>query len=557
MSTPFKNFLNSKGISAKKLAKKAGINPGTLSRIINGHTKKPSKEVSGKIAQALDIRVYELEQLLEITEEGTWQSEFNKYLREWIADSKLVYSAPACAFLSGEHAVVFGHPAVYLPLPLRLYIKLEASSQFEGIYIDEFKCPHPNKKLTNSIIADTDTISHYRSRNCSTAGQQESLLSIFESVINPFLKSEFRGVGFRICVLSSYPIAVGLNSSGALSACIAEALTDHFIDIEKLKLYFELTSRTRQEVAMLLAWAIENCFHGGCSSGAGATISFNGRLGRHPILYSISKRSYLSYKCSTGWNSVSVSESEQGFRTLSNIKRFIFDPGANVENLPDYPNPPNYNVTILYSGTPSRTEAVLNRDIRSYIKESKERVDHVCKLFDKTFKLEDVQRTLAVHRYDIIEKIYLNDQFDGDKSSQMAHAYFELLSEALGSISIAIFNSIVANWSSTPDLMNSYQALLCGMNLSTPKIESLINRIKYMSMDEETYDKQTSSSLGLKITGAGIGGDVLALSLLSKDTHENLINNIKKGGHVVHFDSCSLSSQDWNSPVDGVRQEKI
>ena len=27
------------------------------------------------------------------------------------------YSAPACVFLAGEHAVMFGHAALYLPLP--------------------------------------------------------------------------------------------------------------------------------------------------------------------------------------------------------------------------------------------------------------------------------------------------------------------------------------------------------------------------------------------------------------------------------------------------------
>lgn len=555
MSTLFKEFLDNKGITGRNLAKQTGITKGTISRIINGKTKRPSKENQEKIAQVLNIRISELERLLGLVEEQTWQHEFSKYLHEWIVDSKLVYSAPACVFLSGEHAVVFGHPAIYLPLPLRLYIKLEAGIKFEGIYIDEFKCPHPNKKLEISSILDTDVISHYRS--CSTANQQESLLSVFKSVINPFLKSEFEGIGFRVSVLSGYPIAVGLNSSGALSACIAKALIDQFIDVQKLKHYFELNSLKEYEVAMLLAWAIENCFHGGCSSGAGATVSFNGRVGRHPILYSISKRSHLLHKYSTGWSPVSVSESERGFKTLSEIKRFTFDPGAHVENLPDYPSPPDYNITVLYSGMPSRTEAVLNRDVRSYIKESKERVEHVCEMFDQTFEEGEIQTTLAAHRYDIIEKIYLNNQFDGDKSSQMAHAYFELLSEALGSVSLAIFNSIVADWFSIPVLMNSYQALLCGMNLSTPKIETLINKIKYMSMKGEVYDQQISSRLGVKITGAGKGGDVLVLSLLSKNAHESLVDDIKKCGYMAHFESCSLSSEAWNASVDGVRKEEI
>jgi len=549
----FSKLLAQKGCSSYKLTKESGVDKGTISKLVNGKLHSTGPENLEKIARCLQITTDDLSKRftnpeLYLSEDS---SKFDEFLATWAANADLVYSAPACAFISGEHAVVFGHPAIYLPLPLRLYIKVEASHQIEGIFIDEFKCPHPQKE--EMTILNTQLIQDYGS--CPIEEQKRLLLSLFSSVIAPYLKREFRDIGFRVNVLSGFPVAVGLASSGALSACIAKALLDNFIDIEKFKLSFELGAQDNQEVAMLLAWAIENCFHGGCSSGAGASVSFNGRLGRHPIVYSITKRSYLSHKHLDGWNSVSISESEQGFRLLSKIKRFIFDPGECLENLPNYPEPPPYNVTILYSGVPSRTEAVLKRDVRSYAKESTERVAHVCKMFDEQFKVEEVQRSLAIHRYEIIEKIYFNTEFKGDKSEQMSRAYFELLSEALGSISIATFNSIVSDWSAVPEFMNSYQSLLCGMGLSHPTIESLINQLKFLSMERQPREAQLVSRLGVKITGAGKGGDILVLSLAEKNTHQDLVNKIKKEGCIIHFNSCELSDYEWNSPVSGVSKE--
>ena len=550
----FNKLLKQKGYSAYRLVKESKVDKGTISKLINGRLHSTGPENLEKIARCLQITIDELSKRFSHPDLylSDQRSKFDEFLATWAANADLVYSAPACAFLSGEHAVVFGHPAIYLPLPLRLYIKVEASHQIEGIFIDDFKCPHPKEEM---IILNTELIQDYGS--CPIEEQKRVLLSLFLSIINPFLKSEFHGMGFRVSVLSSFPVAVGLASSSALSACISKALFDEFINIEKFKLYFDLGDQENQEVAMLLAWAIENCFHGGRSSGAGSTVSFNGRLGRHPILYSIAKRSYLLHRHLEGWNPVIISESEQGFRTLSKIKRFIFDPGECLQNLPDYPEPPPYNITVLYSGVPSRTEAVLKRDIRSYVRESAERVVHVCEIFDRKFKEEEIQRSLAIHRYEIIEKIYLNSQLSNDKSDQMSHAYFELLSEALGSISIGAFNSVVSDWSSVPHLMNSYQALLCGMGLSHPAIESLISKLKSASIEEQLRQDQLEPRLGAKITGAGKGGDILVLSLFDKDVHQNLIVKSSEGAHAIHFDSCELSDSEWNSLVQGVRKEKL
>lgn len=546
-----------------------GIDKGTISKIATGDTSCPTPDYLKKIAEILKIDTNKLIDLFNRPDiflkqpdiflgecspnNKSTQSNFEDILACWTAKADLVYSAPTCTFLSGEHCVVFGHPAIYLPLPMRLYIKLEASSRIEGITLDDFKCPDP-KNVKN--IANTELIDDYG--RCSTDQQKKALTSLFASIIKPFFKKEFENIGFKISVLSSFPVAVGLNSSGALSACIGKALIDEFLNIELFKNHFELNNKDERELGMLLAWAIENCFHGGRSSGAGATVSFNGRLGRHPISYSISKRSYLINRHLHGWKPIIVSESEEGFKALSKIKRFLFDPGEHFPGLPDYPIPPPYNITILYSGVPSRTADVLKREIRSPVKSSMERVKYVAQMFDKTFDDKSFQNSLKMQRYDIIENIYLNTQLsDFDRSEQISYAYLELLSEALGHTSVGMFNSIVSDWNSVPDLMNSCQALLCSMGLSDLRTEYLINKLKSASIEKELQEGNLTSCLGAKITGVGKGGDIIVFSRYEPDVHEELILKNKQDINTIHFNSCELSDSEWNTGVAGVRRENL
>lgn len=475
-----------------------------------------------------------------------------KIVAEWISSSHLVYSAPACAFLSGEHSVMFGHPAIYLPLPIRLYIKIEASSEIESINIKDFKCCSPQNpnQLVNTELSNDYPV-------CELDPHRKHLNLLYVSIIEPFLRRKFEKSGFKISVISSFPVAVGLGSSGALSACIAKALIDEFIDLEKFKSYFELQRKDEKEITMLLAWFIENCFHAGRSSGAGAVVSFNGRVGTHPIVYGISKRSYLFHRHQSGWHQVITQISQEGFKALSKVKIFVFDPSESLFHLPNYPNPPHYNITVFYSNQSSSTATILQREIRSPAKNSIERVKHVCKMFDEIFEDDSFHNSFKMHRHEIVEKIYLNENINSiEKSDQIGHAYLELLMESLGNISIAIFNSIVADWTAVPDLMNSYQSVLCGAGISNLKTESLINKLKSLSLEKQLKEDQLMSKFGTKITGAGRGGDVIAFSLYDVDNHQNIISKINQDQNPIHFDSCQLSDSNWKNSVQGARRER-
>jgi len=483
---------------------------------------------------------------------GNTQDFFDTSLTKWRLKKELIYSAPASIFLSGEHSVVFGHAAIYLPLPLRLYVHLEKDFNRHTISIDSFKCPDPRNY---SSILQTEMINDYGRHPINE--HINLLQALFSSTIKPFLTTnDSQKYGLNINVLSSFPVAVGLNSSGAFSTCISQGIVDNFLDLEGFKGHFGIQEKTKDQVTLLLAWAIENCFHRNSSSGAGIASAFYGRKGKHPLIYCTSRRSRLSHRLIEDWRPVEIQEDP--IRSLAQINFFVMDPSKQFETLPSYPQPPDYNLTVLYSGTPSRTGDVLSyKSIRQYTKGSIERVMHVHKVFNETFKDQKVHRSLDVHNNEIIDRIYLrNLDNDSCKNDEIAVAYLELFSEALGNISIGLLNSVLSDWQVVPEMMNSYQALLASTGLSDPITDLLVAKLKLSSLEYQVKEGQHMSQMGVKITGSGKGGDIIVFSIHEAELHQEIIERNIDPLNAVHFDSYQLPTKIWGSSVKGVHREK-
>ena len=77
-------------------------------------------------------------------EPGYSSKSFQEILQKWKQGKKIIYSAPAAAFFAGEHAVIFGHLAIYYPLQLRLFVHIEPDRDRSEIYWNEYKAPDPN-----------------------------------------------------------------------------------------------------------------------------------------------------------------------------------------------------------------------------------------------------------------------------------------------------------------------------------------------------------------------------------------------------------------------------
>lgn len=485
---------------------------------------------------------------------------FEQHLASWKVGKKLIYSAPSATFFVGEHAVVYGHIAIYYPLPLRLYVHIEPDYDTNKITFNEYKVPDPNQV---SEIKPVEYIKDYGS--CGVPHQTEAINNLFKSVIHPFLGKKS---GFKINVLSSFPIAVGLNSSGAFSVCFAQGLVDNFLNIEEFKKHFNLQGRDTKKIVLTLAWAIENCFHHFSSSGAGIHASFFGREGKHPLIYCSAKRSNLAHRKAKGCRPVNVGQGEEALKNLLAIETFIFDPAAAIVyptentdtgnlpiNIPPYSNPPNYNITVLYSGSHSPTEAVLATygGIRRFSSGSTERVNYIHEKFRTAFPENNFQRSLEIHS-EILSNIYLNQSLE-DKDKELEYAYKELMMEALGNIGVGILNSVLSDWQFVPELMNSCQHLLSSGGLSNQRIDAFVTRLQAQAIQYQIDNSEPLIKIGAKLTGAGKGGDIIVLSLYDHDVHRNLIEKAMNDNYTIHF-SCAVSRDEDGIQVDGVKREQ-
>ena len=145
---------------------------------------------------------------------------------------EIIYSAPAKVILSGEHAVVFGNPALVSALDLRLKFHLFSD---------------PYKKSTNP---DIDFIS-------------DTVLDFLEKEKNPV--KQFKKKVFNYKVISDIPVKRGLGSSAALSVAASAAFLQYY------------TSRVYpSDVVNNLAFKIEKKFHDNPSGVDNSACCFGG-----------------------------------------------------------------------------------------------------------------------------------------------------------------------------------------------------------------------------------------------------------------------------------------
>ncbi|HOZ45471.1 MAG TPA: hypothetical protein PLO37_11360 [Candidatus Hydrogenedentes bacterium] len=461
-----------------------------------------------------------------------------------------IYSAPAAVFLSGEHAVMYGHPAVYLPLPLRLRLHVTPDPKINGIYFRRFITPDAAVPSKKTRIEDAKG---YRSEIGEE--EQSKLNSFFHTALRPLLLPAYANAGFHLGVDSDFPVACGMNSSGAMAACLAQSLVDLYLDVDAFAAHYGLKEPTPCSMTRLLGWSIENCFHNNRGSGAGITAACWGRRGRHPIIYFTGRRSSLPHRIGQGWRPVDVGTGQEGLRQVSKIASYMFDPSENIEGIPCYPPPPTYNVSILYSGNPGKTGDVLREKtvVRRIDEKSIPRVERIQQDVMKKVGMESLARSMFLHAGDMLPEILLNPEMGMEaKPPVLESAFHEVCCEAMGCISVLVMNTVLSDWERVGDLMNAYQSLLKGAGVSNSAIDDMVMRAQRAAGSCGT----AQGRVGAKITGSGKGGDILVLSTAEPRAHRSLIASAFPDGVATHFDSTLLEPAAWRAPVDGVRREE-
>ena len=133
-------------------------------------------------------------------------------------------SAPAKTILFGEHAVVYGYPAIAVPISsLRATAEItKQTGRDSGIYI---KAPDIDKELILNF--DSDQLNQIN----------DALSTTVRLVIN---KLDINTPNWDITIQSTIPLASGLGSGAAVSAAIARSIISAFDESVNLQTLNEI-----------------------------------------------------------------------------------------------------------------------------------------------------------------------------------------------------------------------------------------------------------------------------------------------------------------------------
>ena len=130
-------------------------------------------------------------------------------------DEEVTFTAPGKVILFGEHAVVYGHPAIVMAINLRAQCTVSSSTN------QEVTLDLPNLHPENLFIFDEVTETFIEKDYNATPTRQDSFSYITKTILQQakMKKSPY------ICVDSEIPSSVGLGSSAAVAVATSASLS--------------------------------------------------------------------------------------------------------------------------------------------------------------------------------------------------------------------------------------------------------------------------------------------------------------------------------------------
>ena len=130
-------------------------------------------------------------------------------------DEEVTFTAPGKVILFGEHAVVYGHPAIVMAINLRAQCTVSSSTN------QEVTLELPNLHPENLFIFDEVTETFIEKDYNATPTRQDSFSYITKTILQQakMKKSPY------ICVDSEIPSSVGLGSSAAVAVATSASLS--------------------------------------------------------------------------------------------------------------------------------------------------------------------------------------------------------------------------------------------------------------------------------------------------------------------------------------------
>jgi mevalonate kinase len=428
---------------------------------------------------------------------------------------QLVVRAPASFFIIGEFASIFGYPALVLPIPLFSYVGVsERARKFvvDGLrVVDQANdCWKRHNQFHLSLPTKTIKMRPEEPENIWT--------NLIDSIDHD------RSVkGLKLLNLSMIPTRCGLGASSAFSTALALAwhlllgkLSDRSFNKLKIPDQTDIdVQRSEFWATYKLAWAIENYYEGGASSGGAALGSLFGSRGGFPLIYMSEKRGFdggFPFYFADGGRQSSFKDFDF-LRIRSTAHRTNY--GSEHEKVAlDY-------ALLFTESRNKRTGNLIDEFFRHILKTGDTKlIDDIGR---KLLKMSDFTREpiLRLAKRSLNDKVLaqeLPSRFTGTDEwlSGKRDLFVEWIAQTLGCISFAAQGSFLNYCSGAPESLfsffkhiNAYQEVLSSIGISG----SLADLYNYRSdLFQYEIPGDEPHPFGTKLIGSGKGGDFLVMS---------------------------------------------
>ncbi len=433
------------------------------------------------------------------------EDEFNKFKTN-LNDSEIVVSFPGVFFFIGEHAVIYGQPALYMSIPLYVFAGIKKSGA-KGINIEMWQ-----------IDLEGKFFKKFKWEN----NQREELQRYIEDVF----RRESIEPEYSIFALLQIPPRCGLNSSGAFSAGVSVLLgmLKGYISQEKVNNWqntrdLSVLKKDKEfnktfEIAWEIDWVMQNG-----SSGIGPFTSLIGVRGE-PIVYFLT--SEVSEEQKPEWSACLLSElyGEDEMKWLKKACIALIYSGRSAATKKAF------DIVREESYKASQTIPLFSKQLLSKQPEILEKIKEIATPL-QSILISGIKENKEYYKETKIDiDKFISELKEKKKEYKDIHEYIlSKIYSVLGGFSLICISNFKTscNKKYVVSMMNVYQNVLDSLGLSTSEINEICKKFH-------------QEEIGAKLTGSGTGGDVVVFSDIPGKINK-IKRIIRENDYVVHFAS--------------------
>ena len=453
-----------------------------------------------------------------IAERKTLQEEREEYFE----GCQVVAHAPASFFWVGEHSVMYGQPALIQTIPIYVYVGLEISSG------PDFDAEIRFVSWTQST--GFGILSAKGMQPPETASCWQEWPHIKEFLTYWADNSKALNIRFAVKVWCEIPPKCGLNSSGAISSALALALKLLELQLKSDPGLFKIKSQISKWHAseirelkkdplfnelFLTAWVLEDCFHFFSASGMGPFSSLVGSTVQRSLITFITQQK--GYGSLLPIKRLDLTKIRLRPAHFSEVQKKVsaIQYWGNRLNLSPYMTE-SVGICALYTGDYKDTGKLLE-ELEKVFKVTDEELSKIVdEAFDGQLRINEGWETLSAPVGHLL----------APKEEPEDHPeYYSkwLINQPNGLLAIYMLKALGEEQvDKIADAVNKTYDFLRFYGATTKRMERIRTKIL----------KQCEGNIGVKLTGAGGGGDLIVIGERSKV--ESFANRIRNE-YAVHY----------------------